>query len=133
MKHLIVLFSSLLLLSLSSSCEKAGQIHLISAHTWVVKDVSSVSNFAKVGDELTFMDNRLFFNISNGIETDGRWDFTVQGGGLGPTPSYNVENLFVSAGFGSYDFTVTKLTNTELELQDVSGFGSFVVRLEPKE
>jgi hypothetical protein len=134
MKHLIVLFSCLLLLSLSSSCEKAGQIHLISAQTWVVTDISGLSAFANVGDELTFMDNRLFFKISNDIETDGRWDFIVQEGALNPTASYAVESLFVATGFGSYDFSVIKLTSKELELEEISNFGSsFTIRLEAKE
>lgn len=132
MKHLLIPFSCLLLL-LNISCEKAGQIHLISAHTWVVTEISSVSNFAKVGDEITFHDNRLFFNISNGVETDGRWDFTVEGGGFGPTPSYNVDYLFVATNLAAYDFSIIKLNNKELEIKDISNWGSFTVRLEAKQ
>ena len=130
MKHLLIPFSCLLLL-LNISCEKAGQIHLISAHTWVVTEISSVSNFAKVGDEITFHDNRLFFNISNGVETDGRWDFPVSG--VGPIPSYDVDNLFVTTSFGSYDFSILKLNSTELEIQQFSNFGNFTVSLKAKE
>lgn len=138
MKHLIVrsnlqyswIFSCLLLL-LSTSCEKAGQIHLISAQTWVVTDASNSSNFARVGDELTFLDNRLFFNNSNGAQTDGRWDFPTSGSG--PTPSSNVKNLFIAIGSGSYDFSVIKLTAKELELSNAFSFGTFTIRLKAKE
>lgn len=134
MKYQILLFSCLLLLFINTSCEKAGQIHLISANTWVVTDISNISNFAKVGDELTFHDNRLFFNNSNGTETDGRWDFSLEGRGAGPTTTYSVNGLFVTAGFGSYDFSIIKLTATELEISDISTtFGSFTVRLKAKD
>lgn len=133
MKYQLIRFSCLLFFCLNISCEKAGQIHLISAHTWVVTEVSNVSNFAKVGDEITFHDNRLFFNISNGVETDGNWDFPASGAAVGPIQSYDVNVLWVTAGFGSYEFSVVKLNNSELELQDVSSFGSFVVRMEAKQ
>jgi hypothetical protein len=125
--------SCLLIFFLNTSCEKAGQIHLISAQTWVVKDLSSISSFPRVGDELTFLDNRLFFNNSNGVETDGKWDFQVSGGGFGPTPSYQVESLYIATDLGSYDFSVIKLTNTELEIKNISSSNSFTVRLEAKE
>jgi hypothetical protein len=134
MKYQTILFSFLLLLCLSTSCQKAGQIHLISAHTWVVTAVSDVSNFAQVGDELTFHDNRLFFKNSSGTETDGQWNFLVSGSGFGPVRSDNVEGLYVSAGFGSYDFSITKLTNKELVISYIStNFIDFTVYLEPKE
>ena len=134
MKHLIILLSSLLLLCLNTSCEKAGQIHLISAQTWVVSSISSPSNFAQVGDELTFLDNRLFFKNSNGIESDGRWDFPIEGSSSGPITTYNLGNLLVSFDLGSFDFTVNTLTATELELEANSfSSGLFTVQLTAKE
>lgn len=134
MKHQFSLVVCLLLFCLNTSCEKAGQIHLISANTWVVTEVSNISNFAKVGDELTFLDNRLFFKNSNGFETDGRWDFPLESTSSGPVVTYDVGELFVSSGFGSYEFSVTTLNAQELELSDISpSFGSFTVKLEAKE
>jgi hypothetical protein len=134
MKHQLVLFSCLLLLCLNTSCEKAGQIHLISAHTWVVTQTSTFG-FVQVGDELTFLDNRLFFINSNGIETDGNWNFLVDvSSGVGPITSSTVNGLYISSNLGSYDFDIVKLTNKELEINSF-GFNSvaFKVQLEPKE
>jgi len=121
----------LLLICLGTGCEKAEKIHLISAHTWVVTSVSTISNFAKVGDEFIFHDNRLFFNTSNGIETDGRWFFLgQQAGGFAP---FEVTGISVSSGFGSYDFTINSLTNKNLDLSDASSFGTYTIQLEAKE
>lgn len=134
MKYQILLFSCFLLLFLNTSCEKAEKIHLISAHTWVVTSVPNGSNFAGVGDELTFYDNRLFFNNSNGLEIDGRWDFEVTEVGFGAGTTSRVEGLFVNVGFGTYDFTITTLTDKELVLSNnSSNFGSFVINLKAKE
>jgi hypothetical protein len=134
MKHQFLFVACLLLFCLNTSCEKAGQIHLISANTWVVTEVSNISNFAQVGDELTFFDNRLFFKNSNGVETDGRWNFPISSTSSGPVRTYDVDELFVSSGFGSYDFSVITLNAKELEISDISpSFGSFTVKLEAKE
>lgn len=133
MKYQLIRFSFLLLLCLNISCEKAGKIHLISAHTWVVTEVPSLYAFVKVGDELTFHDNRLFFKISDGVETDGRWDLLNPGGGFGGTSSSNLESLFVSTSFHAYDFSISKLSNTELEIKDFFNPGNVTVRLEAKE
>lgn len=121
----------LLLICLGTGCEKAAKIHQISAHTWVVTSVSNTSNFATVGDELVFHDNRLFFNTSNGVETDGKWYFLgYQDGGFAP---FNVTGVSIFSGFGSYDFDIDNLTNKVLELSDNSSWGSFNIKLEAKE
>ncbi|MFT5645579.1 MAG: hypothetical protein ACI976_000252 [Aureispira sp.] len=121
----------LLLICLGTGCEKAGQIHLISAQTWVVTSVSSASNIATVGDELVFHDNRLFFNTSNGVETDGKWDFLGQKeSGFAP---FNVTGVSIFSDLGSYDFTIDTLTNKVLELSDNSSWGSFTIKLVAKE
>ncbi|CAA6827935.1 MAG: Unknown protein [uncultured Aureispira sp.] len=133
MKPLILLVSCLFLLCLNTSCEKAGQIHLISAHTWVVTDVSNPSNFTRVGDELSFLDNRLFFNNSNGFETDGEWDFIVSGTRAGLFTSYNINEIAVTSGFSSYSFSIVNLTAKELEIRDISGLGALNIRLKAKE
>lgn len=134
MKYQTILFSFLLLLCLSTSCQKANKIHLISAHTWVVTDVSNLSNFAQVGDELIFHDNRLFFKISNGVETDGYWNFSVSGSGLGPVASDNVTGIYVGSSFNSYDFSILKLTNQELEIKDITNnLSDATIYLKPKE
>lgn len=121
----------LLLICLGTGCEKAGKIHLISAHIWVVTSVSSSSNIASVGDELVFHDNRLFFNTSNGVETDGKWAFLgQQESGFAP---FNVTGVSIFSDLGSYDFAIDILTNKVLELSDNSSFGSSSIKLVAKE
>jgi len=134
MKHSILVFACLFALCLSSSCEKAQQIHLISAHTWVVTELSTVSNFAQIGDELTFLDNRLFFNHSNGIETDGQWNFLIKNAGGGPIVSYDMKALSITSNFSYYEFSIVNLTTEVLEISTTtSNFGALTVRLEAKE
>jgi hypothetical protein len=129
--HLKGMTFLLLLICLGTGCQKAGQIHLISAHTWVVTSVSRTSNIATVGDELVFHDNRLFFNTSNGVETDGQWAFLgQQAGGFAP---FNVTGVSIYSDLGSYDFAIDVLTNKALELSDNSSWGSFSIKLVAKE
>jgi hypothetical protein len=128
MKHQFLLLSCFLLICLNTSCKKASQVHLMSANTWVVTEVSSLSNFAKVGDELTFLDNRLFFKFSNGLETDGKWDFSVPGRGRANGLSLSSD---VNLGFGFYYFAVNELTDKKLDITDVAS--SFTIHLKAKE
>lgn len=134
MKNKTVLFSYLLLISLSTSCNKAKQIQIISAQTWVVTEISNTSDFARVGDEFTFHDNRLFFKYSNGAETDGQWRFSERDAISSP----NVEVIYLYSDFGDYDFDIINWTEEELELNEpnINGFyppQDLTVHLKPKE
>ncbi|WMX15828.1 hypothetical protein [Aureispira sp. CCB-E] len=132
MKQPILFVASIFLLLLNTSCEKAAKIHLISAQTWVVTEISSgFSNFANVGDELTFHDNRLFFSYSNGAESDGRWEF--EGSQTSPFAPATVEGLSITAGFGAYSFSILTLDNNELKIQDITNFGSPIYSMKAKE
>jgi len=137
MKYKILLFfSCLLTICLNTSCNKAKLTHSISAHTWVVTEVSHPFYFAKIGDEFTFYDNRLLFKNSNGFESDGRWDLTERG----TVSSPNVDALFIYSDFGEHDFSIVNWTEDELELYEpyvqnpntLSVIRGLTLRLEPK-
>lgn len=133
MKPFVLLLSSIFLFLVPTSCQKAGQIHLIAAHTWVVTDATGISSFAQIGDEVQFLDNRLYFKNSNGFETDGSWDFL--GRDATPFVSSSVTGLFVNTGFNYHEFNILKLNANELELRETgpSLGGTYIVTLKPKE
>jgi hypothetical protein len=131
MKQHTLLFSFILLVYLTTACNKAKQIHILSGQTWVVTEVSDRLPFAEVGDELTFHDNRLFFKSSNGFKTDGRWHF----GERDAIRSPNVEMLTLTSDLGDYDFDIVSWTEEELELNEpyVNNYRDLTLRLKPKE
>lgn len=133
MKQRFLFLASFCLLLIQTSCQKAGQIHLISAHTWVVTDITGFSTFVQLGDEVNFLDNRLYFKNSNGFETDGSWDFL--GRDATPFVSSSVTGLFVNTGFNYHEFNILKLNANELELTEsnTSLGGTYTVNLKPKE
>lgn len=119
MKQSLLLFTFLIFFLLTISCEKAGQIHLISAHTWVVTNNSPVGS---VGDEYRFHDNRLFFKTSGGSTSDGKWNYQS-----------DLFHLYIETDFGgNTQYEIKKLTATELELVDNNGFLSQTFYLIPK-
>lgn len=131
MKQHTFLFFFILLVYLTTACNKAKHIHIISGQTWVVAEVSNRLPFVEVGDELTFLDNRLFFKYSNGLKTDGRWYF----GERDAIRSQNVEVLTIISDFGDHDFDIVSWTEEELELNEpyVNNYRDLTLRLKPKE
>lgn len=131
MKQNTLLLSFILLVYLTTACHKAKKIHLLSEQTWVVTEVSDRLYFAKIGDELTFHDNRLFFKYSNGARIDGRWYF----GERGAISSPNVEVITIVSDIGTYDFDIINWSEEELELNEpyVDNYTNLTLRLSPKE
>lgn len=110
-KSLIYLvFSCLGILMLSTSCRKATRIHQLSAHTWV-----ATQNYygGLAGDEYTFHDNRLFFKkgVNSNYLEDGRWQILDNYYG-----DYQDQISIETDTRGYQNYTITKLTDKELEL-----------------
>ncbi|BDS15340.1 hypothetical protein [Aureispira anguillae] len=107
MKKRLLLLSCVALFFFITGCKKARQIHLLSAHTWVVADHSTMGT---IGDEYTFHDNRLFFQTTGALTIDGQWDTYP----ITHTPGKN--RLDIQSDLGQMQYDILLLTATKLEL-----------------
>ena len=118
MKKGLLLLTCMAVFALTISCQKAGKVLLISAHTWVV---TADSPAGVPGDEYTFHDNRLFFH-SGSVKADGDWDF--------PDIS-DLTYIDVNTEFSSIQYNIITLTGNELVLEP-SGTIGLPIKFAPK-
>jgi hypothetical protein len=120
----------LLIIGSFSSCKKAAKVLLISAHPWVV-----TSGFgALIGDEYTFHDNRLLFITSGSTKIDAKWAFETDGYTTTPSPSNpipdeDVVRITIITDVITTEYIIVMITETELELQQNTTFGSLLGNL----
>lgn len=115
MKKGLLLLTCLTFFILTTACEKANQVALISAQTWVVTDGSWGGT---AGDEYRFFDNRIFkINGANSRYAEGDWDIEQYNG--------TFKQIYINANSNSISgisnisgsYTIETITNSELKLQ----------------
>ena len=112
MKKGLLLLTCLTFFILTTACEKANQVALMSAKTWVVTDGSAGGT---AGDEYRFFDNRIFMiNGANGRYAEGDWEIQQYNG--------TFSRIYINANSNSItgiagDYEVETITGTELKLQ----------------